>query len=54
MNRTLCMRGLDYDLFPDHNILGKTLIPIMEFDINQGEIDEWRILVPGYDETKPD
>ena len=53
INRTLCIRALDYDRFPNHDILGETLIPMIDIDFRQGEIDEWRILVPVYDMNKP-
>ncbi|XP_057292798.1 synaptotagmin 1-like [Hydractinia symbiolongicarpus] len=52
LNRTLCIRALDYDTFPGHDILGETLIPIIDINIAK-PIEMWRILVPGYDVDNP-
>lgn len=52
LNRTLCIRALDYDTLPRHDILGETLIPVVDLDITQ-PLDLWRILVPGYDMDNP-
>ena len=56
--RKLCIRALDFDTFPQHDILGETEIPLIDLDLvkkhyTKDMIDFWRILVPGYDPDKP-
>lgn len=56
--RTLCIRALDFDTFPKHDILGETLIPLIDLNLvtkhySKDLIDFWRILVPGYDPDNP-
>lgn len=52
LNRTLCIRALDFDTLPVHDILGETLIPLIDLDFSKG-LELWRILVPGYDPENP-
>lgn len=52
LNRTLCIRALDYDQQPRHDILGETLVNLVDLDISE-PLDAWRILQPAYDPEKP-
>ena len=52
LNRTLCIRALDFDTFAAHDILGETKIPIIDLNM-QKPLELWRILVPGYDMERP-
>ena len=52
MNRTLCIRALDYDQQPRHDILGECLVKMVDIDLS-GPAELWRILVPAYDMENP-
>lgn len=53
LNRTLCIRALDFDTLPVHDILGETLVPMIDLEMTKPHPELWRILVPGYDPDNP-